>query len=49
MVISVPSHTSVPGLGPSYDPAVKRHHVVLHLPALEEDMELGESSSLSPL
>jgi hypothetical protein len=43
MTISVPSHSVLGDLvGPSYDPEAKRHHVVLHLPALEPGMELGE-------
>ena len=43
MVISVPSHTLLGDLlGPAYDPETKRHHVVLYLPDLEADMELGE-------
>jgi hypothetical protein len=47
MAISVPSHTVLSELlEPSYDPEVKRHHVVLYLPDLEADMELGECSAL---
>lgn len=41
MTITVPSHTNIPGLEPPYNPEVKRHHIVLYLPPLDEDIEFG--------